>query len=227
MKFIVFGLGNFGASLSQKLVNLGHEVIGVDSKMDVVDRLKNNLTHTIAMDVESPDAVSSLPVHEVDAVVNAIGEDEGANIMLTATLKQLGANRIISRVVTPLQKAVLDAMNITEFVYPESDSAERLAYKLDLQGVIDSYRITDEYQILELEVPDRHVDQTIKETQIWEKYNIQAIAIIRESERRNIIGSNTKVKQVVNILSGETVLRRGDRILLFGSVENLENFIEE
>jgi trk system potassium uptake protein len=227
MKFIVFGLGNYGASLSQKLMSLGHEVIGVDSRMEVVDRLKNNLTHTIAMDVASPDAVSSLPVHEVDVVVNAIGENEGANIMLTATLKQLQANRIICRVVTPLQKAVLDAMDITEFVYPEADSAERLAYKLDLKGVIDSYKITDEYQILELEVPDRHVDQTIEETKIWEKYNIQAIAILRESERRNIIGSITRVKQVVNILSGETVLRRGDRILLFGNVENLENFIED
>ena len=227
MKFIVFGLGNYGASLSRKLVSLGHEVIGVDSRMELVERLKNDLTHTIAMDVQSPDAVGSLPVHEVDVVVNAIGEDEGANIMLTATLKQLRANRIISRVITPLQKAVLDAMDITEFVYPEADSAERLAYKLDLKGVTDSYKITDEYHILELEVPHRHVDQTIEETKIWEKYNIQAIAVLRESERRNIIGSTTKVKQVVNILGGETVLRRGDRILLFGRVEDLESFIED
>lgn len=227
MKFIVFGLGNYGASLSQKLVSLGHEVIGIDSKMEIVERLKNELTHTIAMDAGSPDAVGTLPIRDVDAVVNAIGEDEGANIMLTATLKQHGANRIICRVITPLQKTVLDAMNITEFVHPEADSAERLAYKLDLKGVVDSYKITDEYQILELLVPDRYVDQTVEETKLWEKHTIQAIAVLRVTENRNIIGSVVKEKQVVNILNGKLVLRRGDRILLFGTVSNLENFIED
>jgi trk system potassium uptake protein len=38
MKFIVFGLGNYGASLSQKLISLGHEVIGVDQKMEIVEK---------------------------------------------------------------------------------------------------------------------------------------------------------------------------------------------
>ena len=42
MKFIVFGLGNYGSSLSQKLVSLGHEVIGVDQKMELVEKFKND-----------------------------------------------------------------------------------------------------------------------------------------------------------------------------------------
>ena len=50
MKFIVFGLGNYGASLSGKLVSLGHEVIGVDIKLELVEKLKNEITHTIALD---------------------------------------------------------------------------------------------------------------------------------------------------------------------------------
>jgi trk system potassium uptake protein TrkA len=37
MKFIIIGLGSFGASLAQKLTYMGHEVIGVDSKMSKVD----------------------------------------------------------------------------------------------------------------------------------------------------------------------------------------------
>jgi trk system potassium uptake protein len=227
MKFIVFGLGNYGASLSQKLISLGHEVIGVDMKMEIVEKYKNDLTHTIAMDAGSPEAVGSLPVRDVDAVVNAIGEDEGANIMLTATLKQLQVKRIICRVITPLQKTVLDAMNVKEFVHPEADSAERLAYKLDLKGVTESYKITDSYQILEVIVPDRFVDHRMGEIQFMEKYSIQAIAILRSAEIKNMIGSVTRIKQVVNQISPDTVLRRGDRLLLFGDVEKLEIFIED
>jgi trk system potassium uptake protein TrkA len=32
MRYIVFGLGHFGAALSIELVKLGHEVIGIDNK---------------------------------------------------------------------------------------------------------------------------------------------------------------------------------------------------
>lgn len=227
MKFIVFGLGNYGAALSKKLISLGHEVIGVDLKMESAEKLKSSLTHTIAMDAGNPEAVRSLPLRDVDVVVNAIGENEGSNIMLTATLKQLNVKRIICRVITPLQKTVLDAMGIHEFVYPEADSAERLAYKLDLKGVTESYKITEDYQILELLVPDKFVDHPIEQLELEEKYNILPIAILRETEVKNIIGTSSRLKHVVNTPAAGSILRRGDRLLLFGSVENLENFIED
>lgn len=227
MKFIVFGLGNYGASLSQKLVSLGHEVIGVDVKMELVEKLKNDLTHTIAMDAGSPEAVKSLPLRDLDAAVNAIGENEGANIMLTAVLKQLSVKRIICRVLTPLQKTVLEAMDIQEFVYPEADSAERLAYKLDLKGVTDSFKITDNYKMIEVQIPDRYIDQKIGEIDFIGKYSVQPITIIRITEQKNILGTTNRVKQVTGVLSPETHLRRGDRLLIFGEVSKLEDFVED
>jgi trk system potassium uptake protein len=227
MKFIVFGLGNYGGSLSTKLIALGHEVIGVDVKMELVEKLKNDLTHTIALDAANPEAVRTLPLADVDAVVNAIGENEGANIMLTAVLKQLQVKRIICRVLTPLQKAVLDAMNIQEFVYPEADAAERLAYKLDLKGVTDSYKITDKYKLIEATVPERYTDLRIRDIPFAEKYRIQPVTIIRSTEQKNILGAVHKVKHVVGILQPDTVLRRTDRLLLFGDVADLEEFMEE
>lgn len=227
MKFIVFGLGNYGSSLSQKLVSLGHEVIGVDQKMELVEKFKNELTHTIAMDAGSPEAVKSLPIKDVDAVVNAIGENEGSNIMLAAVLKQLSVRRIICRVITPLQKTVLEAMDIQEFVYPEEDSAERLAYKLDLKDVTESYRINDKYQIVEVVVPDRYVDHRVGEIDFETEYSIQLITITRHVEQKSILGTTNRVKQVVGILTPETLLRRGDRMLIFGEVRKIEEFIEE
>ena len=95
MKFIVFGLGNYGASLSSKLVVLGHEVIGSDKKIELVEKLSHQITHAIAMDATSPDAIKGLPLKDVDAVINAIGEDEGVNIMATALLVQNGVKRIM------------------------------------------------------------------------------------------------------------------------------------
>jgi trk system potassium uptake protein len=227
MKFIVFGLGTYGASLSQRLVSLGHEVIGVDLKLELVEKWRESITHTVAMDAGSPEAVNSLPLRDIDAAVNAIGENEGSNIMLTALLKQLAVKRIICRVITPLQKTVLEAMGIIEFVYPEADSAERMAYQLDLKGVMDSYKINEKYQVVEVMVPDRYIDQRISEIDFEGKYKIQPITIIRSVEEKNILGSSLKVKQVVGLLRPEMLLRRDDRLLMFGETEKLEDFIED
>lgn len=227
MKFIVLGLGNYGAALSSKLVILGHEVIGVDKKMELVEKVNHQINHAIAMDATSPDAIKGLPLRDVDAVINAIGEDEGVNIMTTALLVQNGVKRIICRVTSPLQQTVLEAMNIKEFVYPEGDSAERMAYKLDLKGVTDSFQISEKFKLIEIELPKRYEDKKISEIEFREKYTIQPVTVVRETENRNIFGSVRKTRVVQGVLSPDTILRKGDKLLLFGDVISLERFMEE
>ena len=227
MKFIVFGLGNYGAALSSKLVLLGHEVIGVDRKIELVEKLNHQITHAIAMDATSPDAIRGLPLKDVDAVINAIGEDEGVNIMSTALLVQNGVRRIMCRVTSPLQQTVLEAMNIKEFVYPEGDSAERMAYKLDLKGVTDSFKISDKFKLIEVELPKRYAGKKIREIDFLGKYHIQPVTIVREMESRNILGTVRTTRVVQGVLTPETLLQRGDKLLLFGDVVNLEKFMEE
>lgn len=227
MKFIVIGLGNYGAALSKKLVALGHEVIGVDIKLELAEKFKNDITHTLALDAGIPEAVKTLPLRDVDAVVNSIGEDEGANIMLTAILKQLAVKRIICRVITPLQKTVLQAMDVQEFVYPEEDSAERMAYRLDLKGVSDSFKINEKFQLIEVLIPERYIDHKLSEIDFSNRYQILPVTIIRSMEEKNSLGSVNKTKNVLGLLNPDTQLKRGDRLLLFGDVSKLENFIEE
>lgn len=118
MKFIVFGLGNFGRALAVRLTELGHEVVGVDNDMQKVNKLKEKITHTVCMDCTDRDAVSTLPLKDAHAVVVAIGEDEASSLLTTALLKQLNIRRIIGRVVSDLQKTVLQAMEIDDYILP-------------------------------------------------------------------------------------------------------------
>lgn len=226
MKFIVFGLGNFGAALSQQLVSLGHEVIGVDQRLELADKYKHAITHTIALDSTSKEAVVQLPILDVDAVIVGIGENEGATIMTTALLKQMGVKRIVCRVTSPLQKIVLEAMNITEFVYPESSSAERLALKLDLPGVIDSFQITQNYRLLEVAVPERYASRSIRDLDLAGRYRLVLVTIINNIRQKGIFGNERDEMKVMGIVPPDTVLKSGDILLLFGSPKDLELFIE-
>lgn len=226
MKFIVFGLGHFGAALCQQLVSLGHEVVGVDQKIELADKYKHVITHTIALDATSQEAVAQLPLSGIEAAIVGIGENEGASIMTTALLKQMEVNRIICRVTSPLQKIVLESMNITEFVYPEASSAERLALKLDLPGVIDSFQISTSYRLLEVAVPGRYVGQSIASLNLGDRYKLSLVTIIKNIREKNIFGIDRNEMKVVGLVPPETILKSGDILVLFGAPKDLEFFIE-
>jgi trk system potassium uptake protein len=226
MKFIVFGLGAFGSALSHQLVEFGHEVVAIDKKMELVDKYKHSITHTIALDSTSKEAIAQLPIRDIDAAIVGIGEDEGAIIMTAALLKQLNVKRIICRVTSPLQKIVLEAMNISEFVYPESSSAERLALKLDLPGVIESFQITTNYRLLEVTAPTRYVGIPVADLNLTTRYRLVLVTIIQNVLQKSIFGGNKTEMQVMGIVPPETIVKEGDILVLFGAPKDLEVFIE-
>lgn len=130
MKYIVIGLGNFGASLACRLAATGYEVIGVDNNMQKVEEMKQQITHAICMDATERAALSTLPLKDSDAVIVAIGEDFGTSVKITALLQELKHKRIIGRAFTPLHATVLKAIGVKEVVNPEQDFAEHFAKKL-------------------------------------------------------------------------------------------------
>lgn len=73
--------------------------------------------------------MSGLPLKDTDIVLVAIGEDQGANIMTTAIIKNIGVKRLISRAINPLHEKVLQAIGVDEIIHPEEETAERWAKK--------------------------------------------------------------------------------------------------
>lgn len=153
MKFIIIGLGNFGSSLAEKLTRMGHEVIGVDNKIEKIESIKDKVTHAICMDCRNQECIKNLPLKNTDVVIVSIGEDEGANLLTTALLKKMNVPRLISRSVSPIHETILEAMEVTEIVRPEEETAERWAKKLTTTGMIDSFELTENYSIVEVKVP--------------------------------------------------------------------------
>ena len=226
MNFLVIGLGNFGASLAIRLTQLGHEVIGVDSSMPKVEMLKNDITHTICANCTDVHAAKELPVRDADAVIVSIGEHEGNSIMVTAIMKQLNAKRIIGRAVSETQETVLRAMGIDEIVHPEQDSAEKLAKNLTSEGFIDYFELSDEYSIVKAEVPERYEGKALSETDIRTGYNITVLALISKSSKRNFLGIKQLDWEVKGIAKADTVLGRGEVMVIFGNVHDIDRFLK-
>src|SRR5690606_16056141 len=149
MQYTILGLGHFGRSLRIHLTEVGHEVIAADLNIQIAAQFKDKITHTVCLYASDREAVRSLPRKECDAVIAAIGEDEGATLMTTELVKQLGVKRIIGRVVSDLQRTVMEAMQIDEYIMPEEEAAERLAMRLDNIDIVDSFKVSERYSIIE------------------------------------------------------------------------------
>ncbi len=226
MKFIILGLGNFGSSLALKLTSLGHEVIGVDTNMNKVESLKERLTHTICLDSTDPMAVSILPITETDIVVVAIGENEGANIMATALMKQYKAKRIISRAVSPLHETVLEAMGVDEIVHPEEETAERWAKKLDIKGIIDSFSVSIVYNIVEARAPAQFIGKSLKEIGFRRNHNVFVITTIKQVEEKTVLGTLKRVQKVQGVISSQTIIERDDILVIYGDIRDIKKVLD-
>lgn len=130
MKYIIAGLGRFGLSLAKSLTAQGHQVIGLDNNMQLVERYKDEMAITICLDICDEAAMRDLPIKDTDTLIVAIGGDEGTNIIATALCKNLGAKRIVSRAISRLHEQVLTAMSVDEIIRPEVEAAKRCSQLL-------------------------------------------------------------------------------------------------
>lgn len=226
MKYIIVGLGNFGASLAQKLTAQGNEVIGIDTSMSKVDTYKEKISHTICMDSTDEFTVSGLPLKETDIVIIAIGEDQGANVMTTALFKNLQVKRLISRAINPLHEKVLLAIGVDEIVHPEEETAERWAKKLCLNNVVDSFELTEDYSILEVNVPAAYVNKTLKEIGFRKNYNLLVLTTIKKVEVKSFLGNTSVESKVQGVAKPDLLLEADDIIVLYGSNKDLQNFLK-
>lgn len=225
MKYIVVGLGSFGASLAEKLTEQGNEVIGIDRDMNKVDNFKERISHTIAMDATDESTVLGLPLKDTDLVIIAIGEHRGDNIMATALFKNLKAKRLISRSIDSLHEKVLQAIGVDEIVHPEEESAERWAKKLCFKGVVDSFELSEDYSIVEVKIPERYSGVSIKESNIREKYNLLALTTIANAEVKSIVGKTRKITNVKGVASPNHTLNTEDLLVIYGANKDIKKFL--
>lgn len=227
MKYIIIGLGNFGASLAQKLTEIGHEVIGVDCDLNKVEGMKEIITHSICLDSTDSNAVHHLPLKDTDAVLVCIGENQGANVMATAMMKKMNVKRLISRAISPLHQTVLEAMGVSEILHPEQESANRWAKRLHMKGVVDSFELTSEYSIVEATTPSKFIGKSILEVGFNKNYNVVVLTTIKQIIEKNSLGSAIKVNKVQGVASSKTIIEENDILVMYGLVTDIEQLLED
>ena len=94
---LVIGLGRFGRHLCRKFMSLGNEVMIVDRNEAAVAELANEVTGAQIADCTDEAVLRQLGVHNFDICFVCIGSDFASSLLITSMLRDLGAQRIISK----------------------------------------------------------------------------------------------------------------------------------
>ncbi len=225
MKFIVIGLGNFGSSLAARLTSMGHEVVGIDGNREKTEAFKDVITQTICLDCTNEQALSTLPLKECDYAIVTIGEDFGGSVMTTALLKQAGVKKLVSRAINPLHYKVIEALGVDHILQPEHDAASRFADSILFSGLSNSFDVTDDYKIIEAILPERYDGMLLSEVDFTNRHSLLVLTVIRTEESKSIFGQTQRRKRSLGLPSADQKLLKGDLIVLFGKLKNIEGLL--
>lgn len=227
MKYLVIGLGNLGRAIAENLTSIGNEVVGVDINPHKIEVVKHTISGAICLDTTDMDALNTLPLNEMDAIFVTFGKDFGTSIQTVAMLKNLNVNKLIVRGISPIHEAVIRSIGVAEIITPEDDFAGMYASQSLLGELFKQwYRVTDTHHLYKIKAPESFVGQTIQTIDLEENFGVRLVGIERPKEERNLIGLKQTHYSVVNRITDDLTIDKGDLLILFGKMDVLHKLAE-
>lgn len=227
MKFCIIGLGNFGTQLVRQLGRDGHEIVAVDNDPAHIHVLKDEIEYIVRADCTDLAAFHEIPVDDCDAVILAIGEDFEASLSIAANLQQLGAKRIISRIINPLHGRLLKLLKIDELMIPEAMAAAWLARSLKTPDLIDSLDLGGGYEIAQIITPAPLVGKSLQDAELRSKYDLNLVTIGKSRGAAALSSVRQPISKVLGIPQPDRQFEEDDVLVLFGLGKNLRKMMRD
>ena len=159
----VIGMGRFGMAAAKELYQAGHDVLAIDNDYDKVQSMLGHATYAVRIDATSEESLRDLGVQSYDAAILALGDDNVQSSMLIAmVLRGLGIPLIIARAANEIHGDALDRIGVSKVVYPEEESAMRLAHVDFNIGILDYMEIATRVGITKVRPQTSMVRKTLE-----------------------------------------------------------------
>ena len=209
-RFVVIGLGNFGSSVAEALHAQTHDVIAIDTNEVVVERIAPLVGRAVVGDGRQLRTLDKLGVKNADAGVVSTGDDITASILATMALRDLKVAEIYVKVISADHARVMEKLGVTETIFPERESAFRLATRMGRSGILNYVRLGEGFSIQEMAVPEGWIGHSLRELRLPNRYRIAVIAV-----HDVLSGEMTPVPQP------DAPLKDSDTLLVAGKDEDL------
>lgn len=210
----IIGAGRFGMALAESLSNAGTEVLLIDRNRPAM-QMANEFSTAVQGDATQPHVLEEAGFGECDVVVVAIGSNMEASMMATANCKELGVPNVVAKATSELHGKILRRIGADSVVYPDRDSAHRLARAIANHDVVDFLEVSEGYSIAEVDVPDCLRGRSLAETDFRRKSGVTVLCIRRADP-------DPKRPRRIIIPQASDIIEPDDRLIVFGETRKLD-----
>lgn len=218
--FIVCGYGRIGTVVVQEILKVSPDVVVIESKPALVDRLKREGILHLEGDATSDQLLLAAGLKRAKSIVSAL-TDEAANVYVTLTARQLNPGiTIIARANDPSHITRLEFAGANKVVMPHLIGGVRMAHSVLRPTVTDfldlAIRGNIDLQLEQLMVTgaSRFIGQNLMDSRIRQDYDLIIVAIKR-ADGELVFNPGPKEE-----------LKSGDTLITVGRQENLTRVAE-
>lgn len=204
---LIVGAGQFGAHIAHTMNLLKCNIMAVDNNEERISKILPDVTDAQIGDSTDASFMQSLGIDNYDVCIVTIGENFQNSLETTALLKELGAQYVVSRAVNDVQEKFLLRNGADEVVYPEKQTAIRIATRFSSNTILDFIQLDKNYAIYEVAVPKGWYGKTIAGLDIRKQYNINIISM--------------KQNDIVHVPMPDTVISEGDTMFVIGEKKDI------
>ncbi len=219
MKIAVVGMGLFGRSIAVNLARAGAEVIAIDSKMELVEGVKDEVAVAVRLDATDEKELRAQGVHEVDVLVACIGDNFEANQLLVLLAKQMGIKKVVARAPSAVHERILKKIGADEVVLPEISAAEDAARLIVEPSMKGYFELIEGHSVVELEAPASVVGKSIAEADMKRQWKVNLVAITRPTAPEG--------SRINAVPLGTDVIQKGDILAVAGRDEDIKKLMSE
>jgi trk system potassium uptake protein TrkA len=172
----VIGLGEFGTELAKEL-SRQCEVLALDRDENRVNVIVDYVQRALILDVRDFAGLSSVVTTDFDEAIVSIGEDLEASILCTLHLRKIGVRSIQAKAKTEDHAAILRSVGATEVIFPERETARRVAAKIINPNLLDFVPLEADYRVMDVAPPDAFYGSSLEELNLRKRFGIFVIAV--------------------------------------------------
>jgi trk system potassium uptake protein TrkA len=209
-RFVVVGLGNFGSAVAETLYTQGHDVTTIDTDEKAVDRIARRVSRAVVGDGRQLEVLERVGAADADAGVVSTGDDITASILATLALRDLGVSEIFVKVISSDHARVAEKLGVTETIFPERESGQRLATRIATRTLLNYVRLAPDFSIQEMAVPETWIGKSLRELELPRRHRISVVAV------HDILQD-----EMIPVPNPDSLLKDSDTLLVSGKDEDL------
>jgi len=191
----VIGLGHFGWELALALAQTC-EVLAIDRDQELVNAISDRVHYARALDIRDEAALASVIPEGLDEAVVSMGESMEGSILCTLYLKRLGVPMVRVKALTDDHAIVLRQLGADELIFPERETARRVAAHVTNPNLLDFVPLGGDYQVVEAKPPTTFHDHTLAELGLRARFGVFVMTIrhMKPDDIEFLPGSDSRVQ---------------------------------